>query len=208
MSGDSGLVICCHCHKHEQLYHVNPDGSRGAAVGPEALYVDPYRCSDLTWERIGAGTIDVIWGENCPVYSQLTHGLRLMKKGKILNIKNGRHNDGTSSALFSILRESHRILKPGGKVLFGDWGKITQEIRKKVEQIAGDSIISESWNVQLINANESPVHLAQISRSVINPKDYLYVFTKKTAFVGGSKVSMRQKRVGRVRKTRTGLHRS
>jgi hypothetical protein len=105
---DSELVIACHCEVHEKLYLYNPDGSSRPLDGE--TYVDPDECPDKTWDKIPSNSKQIIWGQSCPVYSAFRLG--------------SKHSE-----LEPILRESLRVLKLGGVVVFPLSQKKKEEIK-------------------------------------------------------------------------------
>jgi len=175
---DSSLVISCHCPEiHSQLHHVK-DGKLNDPVGVKATYVDPFSCPELKWNKIKSNSKLVVWGENCPVYFQLTNGLYYMKKGKQYEIKDDpSNNTGTSKKLFSILDESYRILKSSGRLIFGD-DFLPDDIETKVEQINNHPSIKHRFRLVVIPVSESNIHLAQIDKGKLTTRKFLYIFTK------------------------------
>lgn len=150
----------------------------GRPVGVKATYVDPFSCPERTWASIKANSKSVVWGENCPVYTQLTHGIYYMKKGTQHEFRDDPVNEvSTSRKLFSILNESYRILKTGGKVIFGDDAP-PAEAERKVEQINNHPLILNRFRLELIPASNSKIHLAQVDSGKATMRNYLYVFTK------------------------------
>jgi len=184
---DSTLVITCHCpEKHNQLYHVTKTRKQGRAVGPKATYVDPYSCPERTWGSIKARSKSIVWGENCPVYMQLTRGLYYTKKDKQYELKDDPVNEvATSRKLFSILDESYRILRKGGKVIFGDDMLPAPAI---IQQINNHPMIVEKFSLEVVPSEGAKIHLAQTECGRFTARNYLYIFTKK-----GQAVSRRLK---------------
>lgn len=101
-----------------------------------------------------------------------------MKKGKQYELRDDpSNNTGTSKKLFSILDESYRILKSGGRVIFGD-DFLPDDIETKVEQINNHPLILHRFRLIVIPASESNIHLAQTDKGTITIRKYLYIFTK------------------------------
>ena len=151
---DSNIVVACHCKVHEQLYHVKPNGEKGTALGDGAIYIDPYTCPENPWSSVKEASADFVWGENCSVYTQLTNGLQITKKGKIIELKDSHNNTAVHSSriLFRILDESYRVLKVGGRAIFGDFDKITNSLKTKVSLINAHPEISPRYTVELVPA--------------------------------------------------------
>jgi len=177
---DSSLVISCHCpEKHAPLFHMSKTRKQGRPVGPKATYVDPFSCPERKWSLIKANSKTIVWGENCPVYTQLTDGLYYTKKGQVYEWKDDKNNEvGASRKLFSILNESYRILKVGGKVIFGDHS-VPDDLETKVRQINNHPDIIDKYSLEVISGDDSNINLAQPPFTKFLLRSYLYVFTKK-----------------------------
>ena len=177
---DSNLVISCHCPDiHKELFHVNSTRKKLRSVGTKATYVDPFSCPDRTWKKIKSNSKMVVWGENCPVYFQLTYGLYHTKKGVTYELKDDSHEESyTSKKLFSILNNAYRVLKTGGKAIFGDHYK-PDNMDKKLEQMNNHPEIINKFTVEFIPSSESTINLVQEPISDSTFRKYLYVFTKK-----------------------------
>jgi hypothetical protein len=192
---DSNIVVSCHCKLHKQLYHVKEDGKKGPALGSGATYIDPYTCPETQWSSVKEASVDFVWGENCSVYIQLTHGLQLTKAGKTVQLKNSQNkNVGSNQVLFRILNECYRVLKVGGKAIFGDFGPITETVKTNLALIKANPEISAHYSVEVVPALGYEIHLAQMYVRKFLPKSYLYVFTKKSVVGGNRTRRYRQQR--------------
>jgi hypothetical protein len=189
---DSNIVVACHCKVHKQLYHVKADGKRGHPLGNGAIYIDPHVCPENPWSSVKEASIDYVWGENCSVYMQLTHGLQIIKKGKTVDLKNSRNDEESASqVLFRILNESFRVLKEGGRVIFGEVNEIPGSLKEKEALINAHPEISPRYSVEIVPALGYDLHLAQhLSRKLL-PKSFLYVFTKKPTSKSGGRHTRR-----------------
>ena len=189
---DSNIVVACHCKAHQQLYHVKHNGKRGPALGTGAIYIDPYRCPESPWSSVKDASVDFVWGENCSVYTQLTNGLQITKKGKTTYLKNSKNEEeGASQVLFRILNESYRVLKTGGKAIFGDFGSLTETLTTNLSLIKAHPEISPRYSVEIVQALGYDLHLAQNYPRKFMPKSYLYVFTKKPPSKNGGRHTRR-----------------
>jgi hypothetical protein len=127
-----------------------------------ATYVDP-ACEGRSWERVESSSKQYIWGENCPVYIELTFGRSFMGDA----IEEG--------LLFNILKESYRILRPGGSAIFPILPeKVNEEI---IEQLQEHPIIQARWKISVERTSSFPIRLAPGDREL---KKALIVFTKRT----------------------------
>ena len=182
---DSDVVIACHCETMPKMHKINHDGSIGHELGPDITYVDT-SCEGKTWERIEAGSKKYVWGENCPVYTAFMRGTPQLNRPV------------GDEQLLNILRESHRILKPGGCVVFGD---LSDYIKKdKIKEIADYPKIKPDWKVRIEKATEFPINFAHKSDvgGVYTTKEVLIIFTKR-AQAGGRRRSKMKRRKTRSR---------
>jgi hypothetical protein len=184
---DSNIVIACHCKVHEHLYHVKADGKKGNIVGDGAIYIDPHACPEKPWSTVASNSVDFVWGENCSVYLQLTHGLQLTKKGHTAELKNGENDTFSNRNLFRLLDESYRVLKTGGKVIFGDFLALTQNVIDNAAKINAHPRVAAHYTLEIVPALGYQIHLAQTFLGKFIPKTYLYVFTKKPSSGGKRK---------------------
>jgi hypothetical protein len=185
---DSDVVIACHCEeKYGKIHEVDRDGSIGREVSEDITYVDP-SCEGKTWERIESGSKAYVWGENCPVYGSFMFGTSR------LNRPIG------DEALLDILRESHRILKPGGSVVFGDVDFNMEHVKalKKYPKI------KPHWKIKVTKANKFPINFSHKSKSegVYSIKEELIIFTKRGQAGGKRKSTVKRRKMrGRTRKS-------
>ena len=186
---DSEVVIACHCETMPQMHKINHDGSIGHEVGPDITYVDT-SCEGKTWERIEAESKAYVWGENCPVYGSFMFGTSR------LNRPIG------DEALLDILRESHRILKPGGCVVFGDEDFNMEHVKalKKYPKI------KSHWKIMVKKATEFPINFVHKSKTegVYSIKKELIIFTKRAQAGGRRKSTMKRRKIRHH--TRKSLH--
>jgi hypothetical protein len=188
---DSEIVIACHCETMPQMHKINRDGSIGHALGPDITYVD-ISCEGKTWERIEAGSKKYVWGENCPVY------IAFMRGTPQLNRPVG------DEQLLNILRESHRILKPGGSAVFGEMSDFIK--KDNIKEIADYPEIKSHWKVRIKKPTEFPINFAHKSEigDFYTTKEELIIFTKRAQ--GGGKRKSRVKRRKIRHHTRKSLH--
>jgi len=158
------IVVACHCEPELKesmlpMYKITADGKE---LLTDATYVDP-ACEGRSWERVESSSKQYIWGENCPVYIELTQGRSFF-------------NDGIEEGLlFSILKESYRILRPGGSAIFPILPeKVNEEIIQKLQE---HPIIQGRWKIAVEKTLTFPIRLAPGNRE---QKKALIVFTKKT----------------------------
>jgi len=167
MVDESKLVIACHCKVYPQMYYVNPDGTQGVAVGTGATYVDP-SCEGNTWDVIPSRSKSIVWGENCPVYGEITYG---------------KFGD-SDSQLLNILRSSNRILGVGGTVIFPEYDEYIR--LASIEKLKAHPEIKGLWKILIVDANSHPINLSHrsISSGQWIPKNKLIVFVKRAVGAG------------------------
>jgi len=95
------ILIACHCERlHRPLVTKIPSGQEiPIDLDPNIKtleYVD-VSCPEKTWDMIQADSKDMIWTMHCPLYAGIYWG-----------------NSQTSGVLRLILRDTWRVLKPGG----------------------------------------------------------------------------------------------
>jgi len=137
-------------------------------VGQEVQYVDPV-CPEATWDKIATSSKTYVWGVNCPVVTDIANAFVT--------------EDGI---LFSILKESWRILKKSGQVVFpGKYG-MHYTVDEFQNYINNNSMLNK-WQFSIVKVEDFPISLGHINqysgKSVIHP--ILAVFTKPMS--GGRK---------------------
>jgi SAM-dependent methyltransferase len=165
-----------------QMHKINHDGSVGHELGPDITYVDP-SCEGKTWERIEAGSKSYVWGENCPVYTSFMRGTPQ------LNRPIG------DEQLLNILRESHRILKPGGCVVFGEMSDFIN--KDNIKEIADYPKIKPDWKVRIKKAKKFLINFAHKSDvgGFYTTKEELIIFTKRAQAGGKRKGTMKRRKI-------------
>ena len=157
---DSELVIACHCEVYEKLYFYNPDGSSRPLDGE--TYVDPDECPDKTWDKIPSNSKQIIWGQFCPVYSAFRLG--------------SKHSE-----LEPILRESLRVLKLGGVVIF----PLSQ---KKKEEIKFYPAF-DGFRINIKENDGLPVNIGIEDSNIKRNSPFLIIYTKISK--GGGKMRLK-----------------
>jgi len=158
--------------------HIKKPGNIIEPLSNKVTYVDP-QCADRTWAEIPSLSKKYVWGENCSVYSELRLGARVLKRSG-------------DPQLLNILRESYRILKPGGFVMFplesGLYSKESIETLKEAPEI------KPQYTISIVEARDSPFILGHLSRPTGEwtfTKENVIIFTKKET-VGGFKKKKRR----------------
>lgn len=107
---ESEIVIVCHCskeyeNKHDPLFYIDTKNKNIIKeLGDDVKYVDVNpSCVNNKWENIGDESKMYIWGINCPIN---------LSYSKIFSHKIFSH------IIDDILKNSLRVLKKNGKVLF------------------------------------------------------------------------------------------
>jgi hypothetical protein len=180
---DSDVVIACHCEeKYGKMHKVNRDGSVGHELGPDITYVDK-SCEGKSWERIEAGSKAYVWGENCPVYTAFMRGTPQLNRPV------------GDEQLLNILRESHRILKPGGCVVFGEMSDFIN--KDNIKEIADYPKIKPDWKVRIKKANKFPINFAHKSDvgGFYTTKEELIIFTKRGQAGGKRKSTVKRRKI-------------
>jgi hypothetical protein len=178
---ESELVIVCHCEKHPQLYIIKDDTLGRQLDNTIISFVDPDVCEGNTWDKIASRSKQYVWAFNCPIGPA------------IVNPEFTRDMLWTQIFL-EIIRESKRILKPGGQFISGIGNQID------IDTVHLDKFINvpelSGFEYKLVKANDFTFNLGK--RKEGKPSDYkrnLIVFTKVAE--GG-----KRKRLTRKRKTR------
>lgn len=178
---ENELVIVCHCEKHAQLYIIKDDAIEKELDNTKVSFVDPHECEEKTWDKIATNSKQYVWAFNCPIGPALVNPQFL-------------RDFVWTDVFLEIIRESRRILKPGGQFISGIGNSIniaSVDLEKfvNVPELSG-------WQYKIVKANEFTFNLGKKKQGV--PSDYkrnLIVFTKT---VEGGK----RKRSTRKRKTR------
>ena len=162
MSIDSELVVVCHCKKHAQLYYAKGETLLNP-ISDEVMYVDvDPECPEATWDVIKTNSKSYVWGFSCPIYIGLLEP-----------------STQVSYTLINILKNSWRVLKNGGKVIFGLPDKVDYDIAQLQR-------FFDLWVVSSELADNFLFNLGKINifgTIIINKK--LLIFTKVS--VGGKR---------------------
>jgi hypothetical protein len=186
---DSELVLVCHCPppKHTQIYYV-VDGEFKTPVGEEVQYVDE-SCPENAWDKIEDNSKSYIWGIYCPIYL-----LFKFEGNSGLTTRNI-----SSIAFIDILKNSWRILKPSGIVVFMIPESLVAKMENLVEKVKiieeytqTDTELLGNWEMSIKHVSEVPFTLGYHGRS---NSDYLFVCTKISS---GGKKEKRKKMKTRV----------
>ena len=164
------LVVACHCEQHPQM-HIKKTDNTIEPLSNKVTYVDP-QCRDKTWESIPSLSKKYVWGENCSVYMELRLGARTLRRGG-------------DPQLLNILRESYRILKAGGIVMFPFENWFYSE--ESIETLKNAPEIKSQYTISIIEAKDAPFilgHLARTTRNWTFPDENVIIFTKR-ATMGG-----------------------
>lgn len=169
------------------MHLVNRDGTIGRELSEDITYVDP-SCSGKTWERVDSNSKDYVWGENCPVYTAFMRGKKQLERPV------------GDEQLLNILKESHRILKPGGSAIFGEMSDFIN--KDNIKELADYPKIKSHWKVDVQKANKFPMNLAHKSDTggFYTTKEELIIFTKR-APAGGRR--LRKSKMKCLKVTRT-----
>lgn len=183
---DSELVVVCHCNMHQQLYYVE-NGELNTPLGPTVQYVDP-KCIGNTWGKIPDNSKTYVYGVHCPVAFQIRSGLE-------------KHGE-----LVAIINEAGRVLKKGGKVIFGGDFDSTITDRLQAELNTSEKILHK-WDFSIIDSKDfifSLGHIQKLSKEpVVFPK--MAIFTKPV--VGGKRRQRRTYKNKGIRSIRPINHR-
>ena len=154
-----------------QMHLVKQDGTIGRELSEDITYVDP-SCRGKTWERIASNSKDYVWGEICPVYTSFMRGKKQLERPV------------GDEQLLNILKESHRILKPGGSAIFGEMSDFIN--KDSIKELADYPKIKSHWKVSIEKANKFTFNLAHKSDTggFYTTKDELIIFTKRAAAGG------------------------
>lgn len=179
------LVIACHCERMGQMYIKNQDDSI-EPLSDNITYVDP-TCKDKTWESIPSLSMKYVWGENCPVYTEFRLGKRAFKRCQ-------------DAQLLNILRESYRILKSEGIIIFPLETNYYSE--ESIETLRETSEINSRYKITIVSIKDAPFilgHKSEVGSRWTFPNENVIIFTKKEEG-GGRKNKTRRKKTLRRRK--------
>jgi len=176
---DSELVVVCHCEKHAQLYVTKNDMLVRPLDNKKVSFVDPFVCKEKTWDKIETSSKQYVWAYGCPIALVLMSDILLDK------------DDYWTGNFFDILKNSKRILKPGGQFITGIDNAIHPD-KINLEKFVGVPELSD-WTIKMINANDYIFNLGKEEDGLpLNVKNNLMIFTLVS--VGGKRKNTRKRK--------------
>lgn len=135
---DKDHIAACHCKtSHPELFLYKSDGSklsfRSDDLKDTIEYVDVEdECEDaLRWKDIPPNSKDYIWPMYCPIYSWI-------RKKRVRPFH-------SSEAIYSLLVDGWRVLKPGGKLMIS--------IKTNFDTEAPEVLLENLKEISAVNGN-------------------------------------------------------